>query len=407
MGSLRVKSSEYCEVIAGRIRDQAEALSKHWLVRLNELVPVPPNEVFPTEAILDHIPTVIREIGAYLRSPDDEEIGSNAVVLDKARELGVLRYGQKASIHQLLREYEVLGVILQRFVSDETLRLGLGPEASDALALASRLSRAVHVLLRTTVDTFTAEYADTIARQTTQLEGFNRMVSHELRNPLGTLGYAVSLLRRDEIASDPGRRGKIVDMVARNFERMRDLLQKLEQLSHLEKEASDLPTLQRVELDALAAEVARQLAEVAEKRGVEIRIAGKLPVVVVDPARVELVLMNLVSNGIKYRDPDKAERWVEVGAGEGDSIVLWVRDNGLGIPSGASASLFTRFFRAHPERDAELGNEGSGLGLSIVHECVEALGGRIRVESDEGQGTTFFVDLPIASADEGEQGAEG
>lgn len=400
-----MKSSEYCDVIAGRIRDHAEALAKVWLARLNELVPVPANEVFPSAAILDHIPAVIREIGTYLRSPDDEEVASNSTVIDKARELGMLRYGQKASIHQLLREYEVLGFILQRFVGEETQRLGLRPEPADALALLSRLSRAVHVLLRTTVDTFTAEYADTIARQTTQLEGFNRMVSHELRNPLGTLGYAVNLLRREEIVSDPARHAKIVDMVARNFERMRDLLQKLEQLSHLEKEASDLPTLQRVELDALAAEVARQLAEVAEKRGVEIRVASGLPVVVLDPARLELVLMNLVSNGIKYRDPAKAERFVEIGVDDADTLALWVRDNGIGIPREAGSSLFTRFFRAHAERDAELGNEGSGLGLSIVHDCVEALGGRIRVESEEGQGTMFVVELPPAARDEADRGS--
>lgn len=114
---------------------------------------------------------MIREIGAYLRSPGDEEIASNSTVVDKARELGVLRYGQQASIHQLLREYEILGIILQSFIGEETLRLGLKPEPADALALLGHLSRAVHVLMRTTVDTFTAEYADTIARQTTQLQG--------------------------------------------------------------------------------------------------------------------------------------------------------------------------------------------------------------------------------------------
>ena len=76
------------------------------------------------------------------------------------------------------------------------------------------------------------------------------------------------------------------------------------------------------------------------------------------------------------------------------ATVVTVRDNGLGIPAEHLQSIFGQFFRAHEQRDGELGTEGIGLGLSIVADCLHALGGRITVESTVGGGTTFSVILP-------------
>ena len=71
-----------------------------------------------------------------------------------------------------------------------------------------------------------------------------------------------------------------------------------------------------------------------------------------------------------------------------------VRDNGLGIPEESLSTIFRRFVRAHTSRDAELGVRGSGLGLAIAVECAEAVGGKLRVESTAGEGTTFFLSVP-------------
>jgi len=114
-----------------------------------------------------------------------------------------------------------------------------------------------------------------------------------------------------------------------------------------------------------------------------------------DPARLELILLNLVSNSIKYSDPSKILRFVEIG---GESAIapdgswtMWVRDNGLGVPYEVQPSIFDRFFRAHEHLDHKLGVSGSGLGLSIVIDCVDAIGATIDYESAPGAGTTFRI----------------
>jgi two-component system OmpR family sensor kinase len=135
----------------------------------------------------------------------------------------------------------------------------------------------------------------------------------------------------------------------------------------------------------------------ADTRNVELRVDPQLPEMVTEAAQLELVLMNLLSNAIKYSDPNKPVRYVEVVRAEAQSphtCTLCVRDNGIGIPGAQLDSVFTRFFRAHRERDEELGIDGLGLGLAITEEAVRILGGEIRVESKEGEYTAFYITLP-------------
>jgi two-component system OmpR family sensor kinase len=142
----------------------------------------------------------------------------------------------------------------------------------------------------------------------------------------------------------------------------------------------------------------------AAARGVAIRVAPDLPGLLADPARIELVLLNLVANAIKYCDVAKAEPFVEIVRARrnvdavarvgGETCTICVRDNGLGIPEADQPAIFDRFFRAHAHLDQELGVTGTGLGLAIVIDCVDALRGSIRCESRTGEGTSFFITLP-------------
>jgi signal transduction histidine kinase len=387
----------YAAIVAQRVTTERFTLAEQWLGRLRELMTVELNDVFPSDQLLDHIPLLIANVATYLRAPADEEIAANAAVIDKARELGLLRHEQKASVHQLLREYEVLGEILEAFVSTETQRLGLQPTSEECFAVLRRVTRSIRTLMRTTVDTFVSEYTTTLQERNDRIRAFNRMTSHELRNPIGTLLFAAAALTHERVRSDPARLDKVTSTIRSNAERLSWLVDNLQRLARL-GDPLDVPSQQHIELEGLAREVARQLEEMAAARGVSIRLGGDLPTLFGDPAHLELILLNLVSNAIKYSDPEKPECFVEIAicgdASAEDVCTVCIRDNGLGIPDADQPAIFDRFFRAHAHLDHELGNSGSGLGLAIAVECVKALGGSIRCESALGHGTTFFVTLP-------------
>jgi signal transduction histidine kinase len=391
-------TDDYAGIVSQLVLSERVPIANAWLARLRQLLTVQPNEVFPSNDLLDHIPSLITEIAAYLRAPEEEEIAANAAVIDKARELGILRHEQKASIHQVLREYEILGELLESFVVTETERLGLQPTAAEGFELFRRLTRSIRMLLRTTVETFIGEYTTTIQERNERIRAFNRMASHELRSPLGTLTFAATLLNTDVVQSDSQRLTKVAMVVRSNVDRLSWLVANMQRLARLD-DSPDLPSQQHVELSTIATEVVRQVDEMAAAKRVTLRVAPGLPAVLTDPARVELVLLNLVSNAIKYSDSSKADCIVDIGSVQSDGhdeafCVIYVRDNGIGIPDGHREAIFDRFFRAHPHLDADLGITGTGLGLAIVAECIQALGGTIRCESTVGEGTTFLICLP-------------
>src|SRR5262249_58934897 len=120
-------------------------LATRWLERCLAMLPVAAPSAFPTDSLLDHVPALILEISEYLRQPETA-IAANTAILDKARELGALRHGQRASLHQVLREYQVLSGVLVAFVLEELQRLTAVPPATESAALVSRLNQAVNVL---------------------------------------------------------------------------------------------------------------------------------------------------------------------------------------------------------------------------------------------------------------------
>jgi signal transduction histidine kinase len=391
--SAEVRTPSFGESLGESIRRNGRELSARWLAELMTILPIEAQAIFPTDALLDHVPDLLDQIGQYVATPAATEIHANTMVLAKAREFGQLRHEQKASVHQLLREYEILGRVLEAFVADETERLGLTPSPRTCLEVAQRINRALYALMQTTVDTFVSEYTATVEAHTAKLRSFNQMLSHELRNPLNTLQFAAELLAR-RTAGDESQR-HVVDLIARNVKHASTVTRGLARLARAEN-ALDSPGEQQVEVDSIAKEVMRQLAEMAEARGVTLRVADGLPLMMIDAGKLELVLINLVSNAIKYADPKKPTRFVEIDAESGPGLVLLiVRDNGLGIPFEHRQAIFQRSFRAHAELDGELGNEGFGMGLTIVQECLHELNGSIDVESTPGEGSRFTVRLPV------------
>jgi signal transduction histidine kinase len=149
------------------------------------------------------------------------------------------------------------------------------------------------------------------------------------------------------------------------------------------------------DLARLAVTTTEQMALLAEDKSVSLVTAPGEPVFVRgDSSRLKQVIVNLVDNAIKYTLPGGQVK-VTVRA-EGSAAVLEVKDNGIGIPKGDLPHIFERFYRVDKARSREFG--GAGLGLSIVKSILTAHQADIQVESEEKQGTTFRIRLPLAGA---------
>jgi signal transduction histidine kinase len=383
-----------CEYVGHAIQQRQRDLSLQWLDRLVALLPVDANAIFTSTDLLDHVPRLIEEIGKYVAAPELADIAANTVVMDHARELGQLRHRQHASVHQVLREYDLLTEVLEEFLDQCTASLASTPAASECLKASRRVGRAVRVLMQITVTTFINQYTDTITGQAARIDQFNRAVSHELRNVLGTVQFSAALLTNGA-ASAPTDGERVLATLRRNTDRALQILRSLETLPRSGILTADSPSEQLIDLDELVNEVFRQLRDMAEARGVTLRAAKGLPRLHIDTGKLELVLVNLVANAIKYSDHDKPERFVEIAATTRDHVYeMVVRDNGIGIPTDAIGKVFDRFHRAHQHLDGALGTDGTGLGLAIVDECVKSMGADIRVESEEGVGTSFVLTVP-------------
>ena len=378
--------------LAARLRSEREQLATRWLDRIAQRVAVSREQIFPTEDLLDHIPILIDGIAAYLEDPADE-ISADAPVIAKAMELGEFRYEQGSSAHQILWEYELLGGILFSFLIQNVEGEIGACNRAELLACAQRIHRAIAVIQRFTTDHFLRRSEERVREREEQLRRFNRAVSHELKNRLSAAGGALSILQEDWASLDEGQRGKFLSIGAANVAAMGETLNSLLELSRLDLDPT--PARNTLLPDA-AAEVRRRLRDFAQARDVKVEIADALPWVEVPAAAVELALSNYLSNAVKYRDPAKEVRWARVeaelrGSGPGCELVIRVRDNGLGVPLPARDRLFQRFFRV--KENTITGEEGSGLGLSLVRETIEAAGGRAWAEFPD-EGAVFAFSLP-------------
>jgi heavy metal sensor kinase len=222
---------------------------------------------------------------------------------------------------------------------------------------------------------------------------FTADASHELRTPVSiVVSNAECGLRRDRSAEEYR---EALEKCLRAGRRMTGVVEGLLVLTRADAGELVLAT-ETVDLGTVVRETADFLAPLAAERGVAVNLNGEAAPVTVrgDAERLRNALGNLVSNAIRYnREGGRVD--VSLSAGE-EEAVLTVADTGVGIPADARDRVFERFYRVDGARSRDAG--GNGLGLAITKWIVEAHGGRISLESEEGVGTTVTIRLPRSAA---------
>lgn len=217
---------------------------------------------------------------------------------------------------------------------------------------------------------------------------FLDMVSHELRTPITALQLQVERLRR-EASLEPTLRDSVT-RISSSTRRLAELIESILQFSRIERGRLALD-VDNFDLARLVAALAEELAPAVDNKGLELRVrsAQNLPVLSSDPRLVRLVLFNLLNNAIKFTEGGVIEVQLRM---EGGQHCMAVRDTGRGIAPEAYERIFLPFEKEAPPSEAPL--PGIGLGLALVRSMTAALRGRIEVESQLGEGSTFTVRLP-------------
>jgi hypothetical protein len=227
-------------------------------------------------------------------------------------------------------------------------------------------------------------YSQELARSNAELEQFAYVASHDLQEPLRTLASYAKLLSRRYSGQLDDRADRFIQYIVEEALRMQALINDLLKYSRVGRQAQNFaPCDTRAVFDM----VVSRLQDAIATSGATVT-CGELPTLMADERQLVQLFQNLIGNAIKYRSQEPPV--VQVGAVRQEGQWLfWVRDNGIGIDPKYAERIFVIFQRLHTQEEYS----GTGIGLAIAAKIVERHGGRIWVESESGQGATFYFTL--------------
>jgi len=386
------QESTFLRFIGERLRANARLLAERWLDELARERPEPQDRIFPTATLLNSIPELLKRLADAFEGDDPGEF--DTFVENEALDLARLRSEQGYSVDELVAEFDLLrGLVFEALEGEAASWSGAAPpnlvmsaarQLEEGLgALSQRTARALRELGRHDRDL-----------RESLVAGFSRVLNHELRNRVGAAVLTTQLIRESSASEEADR---LLDRLESSLRGLENLVSDAGVFTLSEFERPDWSDVQRRSLRAIVATVVDELAPAARAADVEVRVDERLPTVQVDRARIKLILANLLGNALKYSDPVKRPKWVAIQAHEEPERGRWeieVEDNGIGIPKALQNSVFDDRVRAENAAD----QEGQGLGLALVREAVEQLGGDITLESQVGKGTRFAISCPLPRA---------
>ena len=297
------------------------------------------------------------------------------------------------SLAQTLRHHRLIDLWKRSHESGETQEASveLIPQKIYLRGLAIPLS---HQLQGSTLLLF--QDLTHLRRLETVRRDFISNISHELRTPLASIKALTETLKEGAL-QDPPAAGRFLDLMESEVDTLTQIVSELLELSRIESGRVLLHFKSTASVEILNVAVNRLRLQ-AKRAGLSLQVEypPDLPQVLADRPRIEQVMINLIHNAIKFTPAGGSIVVSARAQGEGleSYFVFAVRDTGVGIPADDLPRIFERFYKADRARSGG----GTGLGLAIARHLVEAHGGRIWVESREGQGSSFYFSLPIFSS---------
>jgi signal transduction histidine kinase len=232
---------------------------------------------------------------------------------------------------------------------------------------------------------FSEHYAKTVELAQAKTR-FTYEVSHELKAPLASVYNIINVILDGYLEKDLKKQN---DLLKRAKVRINDVIKLLNDLlmfSHLEEGTGELE-IEEIETDELLSPIIEEMDELAKENKIKINwnLSGNLPYIYGNPELLRRAFVNIIHNAIKYSNPGNQ---VKISAQEkNDSLLLTVKDKGIGIKKEELPKIYNIFFRGENARP-EHKKEGMGLGLSLVKRIIDAHGGNIKVKSTLNKGTT-------------------
>ncbi len=360
--------------LAQLLRSERAPLLAEWRQQVRDL---PSAKHLDVPTLNDHIPELLEELAEAFEGMSDEKI-EVALVEGTPREHGIQRVADGFDLGEVVAEYSILR--------------GCVHDLADAHGLILQ-GKAFHILNKVfdtaiglAVETHAAQRAKEVQQRREEYLAF---IAHDLRTPLNAISLAASVLDgAGPSLPDDDTVPRIMQVVKRNASQLGALVNKvLEENNELSTDVGVKLVRRRFDLWALVGSVIHDIKPIASEEGT--RLLNEVPYEMTLHADANLmrrIFQNLISNAIRYTPSGE----VRIGAAlkAGDTVECWVRDNGSGIPAHLVAKVFDK-----GAADAARA-EGSGLGLAIVKSFVEAHGGTVHVDSEEGKGCAFLFVLP-------------
>jgi signal transduction histidine kinase len=365
-------AEKHLDKLAALIKQERSALLSNWRQQVRQL---PSARHLDVPTLNDHLPGLIDELVAALREKSDESI-PEALSESSPTAHGLQRLENAFDIEEVVAEYNILRGCIHDLAESNDLRLQGEP--------FHILNRVLDGAIGLAVQTYATQQALEVQQRREEYLAF---VAHDLRTPLNAISLATGVLRTTLAEPDPAAE-QMLKSLHRNVRYLDGLITKvIEDNSNLVTETGVKLERRSFDLWPLVQNLIQDLHPIAGTESV--RLINQVPdelVVCADASLLRRIFQNLIANAIKYTPRGE----IIIGARElgEEGVECWVSDNGRGLRRTPWEKCSTNS-RPDPEKE-----DGSGLGLAIVKTFVEAHGGTVTVNSEEGIGTTFRFTLP-------------